>query len=135
MLEQHSSLLPVMNALSFSLSLSVWPRHGQRLSHHGMTDVKWCHPKLVVEVKHLAGSKTAPPCHGERLRSIAEQGRRLSNAASPSALGRCSHSPKLYPCLSSALTTAVMVPLCPSTSERAAGLGVIPWKIGEIYAR
>jgi hypothetical protein len=21
-------------------------------------DVKWCHPKLVVEVKHLAGSKT-----------------------------------------------------------------------------
>ena len=21
------------------------------------TDVKWCHPKLVVEVKHLAGSK------------------------------------------------------------------------------
>ena len=20
-------------------------------------DVKWCHPKLVVEVKHLAGSK------------------------------------------------------------------------------
>ena len=23
-----------------------------------MLDVKWCHPKLVVEVKHLAGSKT-----------------------------------------------------------------------------
>jgi bifunctional non-homologous end joining protein LigD len=23
----------------------------------GMHDVKWCHPKLVVEVKHLAGSK------------------------------------------------------------------------------
>ena len=22
-----------------------------------MIDVKWCHPKLVVEVKHLAGSK------------------------------------------------------------------------------
>jgi hypothetical protein len=22
-----------------------------------MHDVKWCHPKLVVEVKHLAGSK------------------------------------------------------------------------------
>jgi bifunctional non-homologous end joining protein LigD len=22
------------------------------------TDVKWCHPKLTVEVKHLAGSKT-----------------------------------------------------------------------------
>ena len=27
-----------------------------------LMDVKWCHPKLVVEVKHLAGSKTAPPC-------------------------------------------------------------------------
>jgi hypothetical protein len=24
----------------------------------GMHDVKWCHPKLAVEVKHLAGSKT-----------------------------------------------------------------------------
>jgi hypothetical protein len=23
-----------------------------------MHDVKWCHPKLAVEVKHLAGSKT-----------------------------------------------------------------------------
>jgi bifunctional non-homologous end joining protein LigD len=23
-----------------------------------LMDVKWCHPKLVVEVKHLAGSKT-----------------------------------------------------------------------------
>ena len=23
-----------------------------------MHDVKWCHPNLVVEVKHLAGSKT-----------------------------------------------------------------------------
>jgi hypothetical protein len=23
-----------------------------------MQDVKWCHPKLTVEVKHLAGSKT-----------------------------------------------------------------------------
>jgi ATP-dependent DNA ligase len=23
-----------------------------------MTDVKWCHPRLAVEVKHLAGSKT-----------------------------------------------------------------------------
>ena len=23
----------------------------------GLHDVKWCHPKLVVEVKHLAGSK------------------------------------------------------------------------------
>ena len=23
----------------------------------GMHDVKWCHPKLTVEVKHLAGSK------------------------------------------------------------------------------
>ena len=23
----------------------------------GMHDVKWCHPKLIVEVKHLAGSK------------------------------------------------------------------------------
>ena len=23
-----------------------------------LTDVKWCHPKLTVEVKHLAGSKT-----------------------------------------------------------------------------
>jgi ATP-dependent DNA ligase len=23
-----------------------------------MQDVKWCHPKIVVEVKHLAGSKT-----------------------------------------------------------------------------
>ena len=22
-----------------------------------LTDAKWCHPKLVVEVKHLAGSK------------------------------------------------------------------------------
>jgi ATP-dependent DNA ligase len=22
------------------------------------TDVKWCHPNLLVEVKHLAGSKT-----------------------------------------------------------------------------
>jgi hypothetical protein len=22
-----------------------------------MHDVKWCHPKIVVEVKHLAGSK------------------------------------------------------------------------------
>ena len=22
------------------------------------SDVKWCHPKLTVEVKHLAGSKT-----------------------------------------------------------------------------
>jgi hypothetical protein len=22
-----------------------------------LTDVKWCHPKLVVQVKHLAGSK------------------------------------------------------------------------------
>ena len=22
-----------------------------------MNDVKWCHPKLTVEVKHLAGSK------------------------------------------------------------------------------
>ena len=22
-----------------------------------LMDVKWCHPKLVVEVKHLAGSK------------------------------------------------------------------------------
>ena len=22
------------------------------------TDVKWCHPKLVVRVQHLAGSKT-----------------------------------------------------------------------------
>ena len=24
----------------------------------GMHDVKWCHPRLIVEVKHLAGSKT-----------------------------------------------------------------------------
>jgi hypothetical protein len=24
----------------------------------GMHDVKWCHPRLMVEVKHLAGSKT-----------------------------------------------------------------------------
>jgi ATP-dependent DNA ligase len=24
----------------------------------GMHDVKWCHPKLTVEVKHLAASKT-----------------------------------------------------------------------------
>ena len=24
----------------------------------GMHDVKWCHPKLIVEVKHLAGCKT-----------------------------------------------------------------------------
>jgi hypothetical protein len=23
-----------------------------------MKDVKWCHPRLIVEVKHLAGSKT-----------------------------------------------------------------------------
>jgi hypothetical protein len=23
-----------------------------------MTDVKWCHPRFAVEVKHLAGSKT-----------------------------------------------------------------------------
>ena len=23
-----------------------------------LMDVKWCHPKLVVEVRHLAGSKT-----------------------------------------------------------------------------
>ena len=27
--------LAVTNARGFSLSLSVWPRHGQRLSHHG----------------------------------------------------------------------------------------------------
>ncbi len=23
----------------------------------GMRDVRWCHPKLIVEVRHLAGSK------------------------------------------------------------------------------
>ena len=26
-------------------------------SFKGTHDVKWCHPKLAVEVKHLAGSK------------------------------------------------------------------------------
>ena len=35
----------------------------------GMHDVKWCHPKLVVEVKHLAGSKTLRHATVKRLSS------------------------------------------------------------------
>ena len=34
-----------------------------------LMDVKWCHPKLVVEVKHLA-KQVSPPRHGKKLRSI-----------------------------------------------------------------
>ena len=32
-------------------------------------DVKWCHPKLTVEVKHLAGSKTLRHASVKRLSS------------------------------------------------------------------
>ena len=62
--ERHLSLLVVMNALGFSLSLSA-PTSWGAFKSSRLMDVKWCHPKLVVEVKHLAGSKTAPPCDGK----------------------------------------------------------------------
>jgi ATP-dependent DNA ligase len=32
-----------------------------------LTDAKWCHPKLVVEVKHLAGSKLLRHATAKRL--------------------------------------------------------------------
>jgi len=44
-----------MNALSFSLSLSVLATSWATFK--GMHDVKWCNPQLTVEVKPLAGSK------------------------------------------------------------------------------
>jgi bifunctional non-homologous end joining protein LigD len=34
-----------------------------------LTDVKWCHPKLTVEVKHLAGSKMLRHATVKRLSS------------------------------------------------------------------
>jgi hypothetical protein len=35
-----------------------------------LTDVKWCQPKLMVGVKHLAGSKTLRQCNGKSLGAI-----------------------------------------------------------------
>ena len=41
-----------------------------------MLDVKWCHPKLTGRGEAPGWKQDAPPCDGEKLRSIAEQGRR-----------------------------------------------------------
>ena len=47
----------VLNALVFA-ELERLATSWAAFKSSRLMDVKWCHPKLVVEVKHLAGSKT-----------------------------------------------------------------------------
>ena len=46
-----------MNAPIFFAELERLATSWAAFKSSRLMDVKWCHPKLVVEVKHLAGSK------------------------------------------------------------------------------
>ncbi len=46
-----------MNAPSFFAELERLATSWAAFKSSRLMDVKWCHPKITVEVKHLAGSK------------------------------------------------------------------------------
>jgi hypothetical protein len=52
-------------------AMTIWRwEHDPQLDFpKAILDVKWCHPKLVVEVRHLAGSKTL---HHATVRSLSQ---------------------------------------------------------------
>jgi hypothetical protein len=65
--ERHSSLLPVDRA-QFLAQVERVATTGAAFKSTRLMDVKWCHPKLTVVVKHLAGSK---PLRRATVKSIA----------------------------------------------------------------
>ena len=55
--ERRSLLLVGDDRTRFFAELERLATSWAAFKSSGLMDVKWCHPKLVVEVRHLAGSK------------------------------------------------------------------------------
>ena len=57
-----------MNAPIFFAELERLATSWAAFKSSRLMDVKWCHPKLVVEGEALGGKQVAPPRHGKELR-------------------------------------------------------------------
>ena len=56
-LGRHSSALAGVERTRFFAELERLATSWAAFKSSRLMDVKWCHPKIVVEVKHLTGSK------------------------------------------------------------------------------